>query len=227
MLGHIDSTSSYSAAQIKIFYHRTDEGERCRRELGKYKGSTQITEVQLLEEPKLSFPSVHGSQTFFHGQLTTSLSLLILWLHLNDFSACQGDGCDELMGWVVFTSLSLALPDVITANPEVKEGSTSCTAATACISRSPATGHLEHHQPLAEVLLHLLLVPANPAFLHDGFHSPPGVHPSCGCSFDSFDSCGQACREETLPTHSFPWRYPMAEAQQARAVSSRPPGLRP
>lgn len=86
---------------------------------------------------------------------------------------------------------------------------TSCTPATSCISRCPATSHLEHHQPHAEELLHLLLVVANPAFLHDGFFSPPGVHPSCGCSFNSFDSCGQACREETLPTAflgGIPWQ---------------------
>lgn len=103
---------------------------------------------------------------------------------------------------------------------------TSCTPVTSCISRCPATNHLEHHPPHAELLLHLFLVLANPTSLHDGFHSPPGVHPSCGCSFDSFASCGQASGGEILPTHSFPWRYPMAEAQQARAVSSRPPGLR-
>lgn len=85
----------------------TDEGERCRRELGKHKGSTQITEEQLLEEPKLSLPSAHGSQTFFHGPLTAPLSLLTLCLHLNACSICRGDGCDGcdvLMGWVVFTS---------------------------------------------------------------------------------------------------------------------------
>lgn len=101
----------------------------------------------------------------------------------------------------------------------------SCTPASSCISRCPATSHLEHHQPHAEVLLHLLLVLANPIFLHDGFHSFPGVHPSCECSFDSFDSCGQACGEETLPTQLF-LEVPHGRSTGARAVSSRPPGLR-
>lgn len=67
------------------------------------------------------------------------------------------------------------------------------------------------------------------------FPSPRGVHPSCGCSFSSFASCGhdpllqpaaeQLWAGKALPTHSLSWRYPMTEAQHIGDVSSRPPGL--
>lgn len=106
---------------------------------------------------------------------------------------------------------------------------------TSWISRRPATSHLESHWSHTKQLRYLLLMLSNPTFLQDEFLFTSWCAPILCCSFSDFATCvqdsllqpaaEQLCREETLPTRSLPWRYPMAEAQRIGDVSSRPPGL--